>query len=187
MPRTQNLPGDRVFGQLEKFVIQCPDCSSLILSHVQPAGNRGLIPGRRHWTKARSAEEPYNPMTGRITCPGCQHLFCVGIVLYRPPRSGGGAQPGQPPDQRWTPEIHRRYRQYMQGTLVDARLPAGAEQNVLVEPECSCPQTLGGWTPTCPVHGWPATERLIAEGAAEASSEEAAEPSRPTDDPDPDG
>jgi hypothetical protein len=83
MPRQPFPPGGRIFGRVERFVVECPVCGSLILAHTHPADThytraRKGQQGRR-WTRGFRPGQPYNPLTGRLRCPGCTRTFGVGF------------------------------------------------------------------------------------------------------------
>lgn len=177
MPHLPSLPPGtpRVFGRIDRFTCECPRCGQLIQAHfdrpagqirraqIQPSLKEGA-PGR---VKPRSTLT-YNPLTSRLTCPQCNRVWGVGLLLYPVhPRSA----PSQPMDQRPTFQQLLAMRQLAGGFFMDKAAPIkGVDSlNLAIDEECAC--WLENSTPPrmhyvakCPIHGWldqPGAEDIV--------------------------
>jgi hypothetical protein len=147
-------PGGRIFGRVERFVVECPVCGSIILAHTHPHDthhNRTRKGQSRRWTRGFRPGQPYNPLTGRLRCPGCTRTWGVGLLLW--PVSSAPTTPQQPPDQRATQRERELLRTYIYGVHAEEPPPDG-QHNVAVEQPCTCPVDWGGYDRDCPIHGW---------------------------------
>lgn len=135
-------------------MVECPHCGSLILAHTHPSSStrtKARVGQRKRWTRGFRPDQPYNPLTGRLRCPGCTRTYGVGILLW--PVSSAPTPPQQAPDQRATQEERERLRTYIYGVHAAEPSPDG-HHNVAIEQACSCPVEWGGYDRACPVHGW---------------------------------
>jgi hypothetical protein len=155
MPRQPTAPaGTRIFGRIERFVVECPYCLSIILAHTHPHDthqNKARKGQSHRWTRGFRPGQPYNPLTGQLRCPGCTRKFGVGILLW--PVSSAPTTPEQPSDQRATARDRERLRQYIYGVHV-AEPPPDGQLNIAVTEPCTCPMKQCGYDKHCPVHGW---------------------------------
>lgn len=136
-------PGPRVFGRIDRFHCECPHCGTLLYAGKDPAVHR------RH-----STPPPYNPLTSRLTCSGCQRVYGVGLLLWpmKPARSTGDPIPK---DHQPTRRQMAQLRQYATAIWAEQQKRQGEALNVAVDQACGClPIALGGRDPFCPIHGW---------------------------------
>lgn len=155
MPRPPNLPPDRFFARVDRFVCECPFCGVIIhanfaekLSRIQQQQvqrqrtKRALELGR---SPDRGRALQFNPLTSRLCCPSCRKVWAVGLVLY--PVAGQKAG-RQPEDQRPTWQQLLELRQLAGGVLGDGVISGEEPVNLAVESACTCEVDRAG----CPVH-----------------------------------
>ena len=180
MPRLSRLlHSGRFFARLDRFVCECPRCTTLIHAHFDlPVGNiRSKQRARRRPSRAKTMT--YNPFSSRLTCPMCRKTWGVGLLLYPVHRRSPSAQPA---DQKPTYHQLLQLRQYAGGFLAERVLKGADEVNVAMTADCTCPQEAGGIDMGCPIHGWDESNRRMREtgtvGEAEAKAK--TEPDDPT-------
>lgn len=153
MPRLDKLPpSSRVFAQVDRFTFECPDCQAIVVGDKRTYFQRIKARGKVLWKGRDAAGGPptYNPVTGRVRCPQCEHAFGVGLLLWRVPVSRRAVPP---PDQRPTLVELRKLKAYQVSRLSEGpALASGEEQNVLL-PECTCDIDEGRYDDDCPAHG----------------------------------
>lgn len=157
MPRLPSAPlSDRIFARLDKFECACPECGGLVRANLTP---RSHYEHRKKITRKRSMENAYNPVTSTLRCPHCLHTYQVGLILWPLRRSTRGWN--IPSDQKPTAAQTRKLRQYAVGFAAEEAKRRGDSVNVFVTADCTCPMDQGGWTPSCPIHGWERVEELV--------------------------
>ena len=164
MPHVNRPPDleSRFFAKPTSFVCACPACGQLAYSTVPPRPGRSQQQQLTQRLTRRLAKRkgPYNPYSGRFTCPSCQRVFVVGLVFWKPPRNGGTGLRGLPPDQ-WPEKDERRQMAEYAGMLAARRAQPGDHANLVIREACTCEQDRD---PGCPVHGY---EARIAREAEE--------------------
>lgn len=164
MPKSARLPpGWRVYARPDKFVIECPRCDCLIFSDSVPSRQRSEVEIRARGKPIGRRGQPYDPISGRVTCPSCGLVLGVGIVLWRV-RERAQATRLRPTDQRaeaydvarreayklGEPDPPRRERF---GILVDGWYVSEDDAlNLEIAATCICGPTDAEWDPQCPLH-----------------------------------
>lgn len=146
MPHAPSAPpGTRFFARVDRFHCECPSCGTLCVAS-KDADVRHLVAGRRRRTTM------YNPISSTLYCPGCRKAWGVGLLLW--PLARGGGKRTIPADHQPTRRQLRELAQYSYGIWTSEITRQGAELNIAIDQECTCPRSEGGWKPSCPVHGW---------------------------------
>ncbi len=168
----------RVFGRIDRFTCECPRCGQLIHVHLDRPGQlRRSLSYKDPRDPPGAPKRPktggkflmmYNPLTSRLTCPQCQRVFGVGLLLYPvAPR----AAPSQPRDQRATWAQMLAIRQLAGGFFMDKATPITGDDslNIAIDHECTCwledsqPPRMH-YVQNCPIHGWldqPGAEEVV--------------------------
>lgn len=173
-PKAPNLVG-RVFARVDKFHTECPRCGEIIMAQFSGrahAQQQIATLARQGSLAQRAQARAYNPITSVLRCPYCHAVYMVGLLIW--PVRLGRQEPRVPADQRPTKAQALRLRQYAKGFVAAQQIARGDAVNVYVTAECTCPVAEGGWTPSCPVHGWETVQRAIDEqgGGTEAGTED---------------
>jgi len=150
-------PGTRIFGRVDRFVVECPICGQLLFAHTSPttaAFMRESKAGRARLRRGFKRGSPYNPFSSRLRCPSCGTVYGVGLLLWPAARSGGAVALKQPADQHATArQMAEMRRQAVSIWVEGADKKLGEDMNQYVPAECTCPEVDGGWAPGCPIHG----------------------------------
>lgn len=159
MPKQDTAPpGDRIFGRVDRFDVECPACGALIRGQLTPRAQGGTIAdqleklqkgGRLARTRRSNQATAYNPLTSTLTCPFCFRKYQVGLILW--PVKPGDRRYAVPEDQKVSRRHMLQLRSLARGIVADQIKAKGEPTNVYVRAECTCP--IRGWKPTCPVHG----------------------------------
>ena len=114
-----NIPGDRIWARVDRFVCECPNCAAIISPFHQDLGRQPTIAesGRRlsdvgETERAGGAsafgDRVYDPRSQSLRCPRCHETYAVGLLLY--PVERGTRSVAAPPDTIPTPEQRRQLR-----------------------------------------------------------------------------
>ena len=168
-------PGTRFFARLDQFHCECPACGAMILARKD-----GRI-AQSHSAFKRRRGTLYNPITSVVYCPGCRRAFGCGLILW-PLNAHSGARK-IPADHKPTRRQLSNLQQSAYGIWGLEIKKSGAELNIAVDQECTCPEP-DGWDPICPVHSWArAKAEQEALRASETPETQEREPLEPPDDP----
>ena len=129
-----DVPPARLWAQLVPARLECPACGCLIWF-----GSGGPAAHRR----------AYNRHTSRLTCPACQKVYVVGVLLWNVPE-GGRSPRERHPDHELTLKQAAKARQLV-GFSTSLIARANDPVNRYLSGECCCWPL--GWREECPIHG----------------------------------
>lgn len=170
MPRQPHAPpGISIFARVDRFHCECPTCGALIVGDVDPRRSQkrdilakranlesanARLTSRRRKTSARERAKsnrkyPYNAYLQSLTCPYCDRVYIVGLLLWSPQQGTWNqrAPADTLPNRRQLAEL----RAHAASKWPWQAIRHGENVNVFVTTPCTCPQA--GCDPACPVHG----------------------------------
>lgn len=170
-------PGIPIFARVDRFHCECPTCGALIVGDVDPrrSQKRDILAkranlesphapggrrrqsapgGRRRQTSRERARQnrqyPYNAYLQTLTCPYCDRVYVVGLLLWTLQRGSWMKQ--APADTIPTRRQLAQLRAHAESKWPWQMKRFGDPVNVSVTAPCSCPQP-DGHDLACPIHG----------------------------------
>ena len=154
-------PGTSIFARIDRFHCECPSCGSLVVAAIdlRRSRERDILAKRankqrRTQTSREHARQnrthPYNPFLQTLTCPSCERVYIVGLLLWTPRRGSWKVRP--PADTLPNRRQIAQLRAYAESKWPWQLKRFGDPVNVVVEGECCCPAP-DGRDPACPIHG----------------------------------